>query len=206
MGLFFRRNKKAGETAPIADASSLEADVIVSDTHAELGDVDLTGFWHDNRESLLRHTCPPLDDAMIAEAEKELGFRLPKSYVQLMRLHNGGLVNRCRFRVQFPKFGCPDTIYITDIMGIGRDAPYSLLGRFGSRFLVETRGHNKKIGVAVCNTTLPGRALVFLDYRGVDASDEPRVTWADAQEKQELLLAKNFSEFIRGLEVNTVER
>ncbi|MBQ9408297.1 MAG: SMI1/KNR4 family protein [Clostridia bacterium] len=208
MGLFFRRNKhKADETVQSQKTASLEADEIASSTHEALdADLDLSDFWHDTEESLKRHVCPPLTARMIEEVEKELEHILPLSYIQLMRKHNGGLVNRCRYRVPHPKSGCPDTVYITDIMGIGRDVPYSLCGSFGSRFLVETRRHNPDIGLALCNTTLPGRALVFLDYRTCDELGEPSITWADAQEHMELPLAKNFKEFIQGLEMNIVER
>ena len=211
MGLFFWRKNKAYAQAEQVESNPtaaqekpasegcLEADVIASDTHAVLDSgLDLSDFWYDTKESRLRHTCPPLNDETLRSVEQRLGHRLPKSYVQLMRQHNGGLVNRCRYPVPNPKQGCPDTVYITDIMGIGDEVPYSLCGSFGSDFLIQTRGH-KAIGIALCNTTLPGRALVFLDYRGADDYDEPRITWADAQEHIELPLARNFNEFVKGL-------
>ena len=210
MALFFKR-KKAEEAAKAAaeehSSANLEPDEITAHTQAALDpDMDFSDFWHDTQESLLRHTCPALTAAIIEETEAELGHTLPVSYIQLMRKHNGGLVNRCRYRVPMPKSGCPDTIYITDIMGIGNEVPYSLCGRFGSKFLVETRKHDPGIGIAICNTTMPGRALVFLDYRSCDQYGEPCVTWADAETYTELLLARNFKEFISGLEVNIVER
>ena len=155
MGLFslFRRKKDAEPEA------ALEADEIVSpETLTEA--LDLTTFWHDSAESDRRHLSAPFDDEMLKSIEEELGYKLPASFVMLMRTHNGGLVNRCRYRVPDPKEGMPDTVYITDILGIGRDAPYSLCGRFGSEFLIDSRRHNKEIGIAVCNTTLPGRARV----------------------------------------------
>ena len=213
MALFFRKKKLVADNeaggAPVNSAPArLEPDEIKTNSHVELdAEMDLEGFWHDTQESLLRHTCPPLNARMIEQVERELGHTLPVSYIQLMRRKNGGLVNRCRFRVAALKSGCPDTIYITDIMGIGNEAPYSLCGKYGSRFLIETRKHNPDIGIAICNTTLPGRALVFLDYRACDTfGGEPCVTWADAQTHTELMLARNFKEFISGLEVNTVER
>ena len=201
MGLFslFRRKKDAEPEA------ALEADEIVSpETLTEA--LDLTTFWHDSAESDRRHLSAPFDDEMLKSIEEELGYKLPASFVMLMRTHNGGLVNRCRYRVPDPKEGMPDTVYITDILGIGRDAPYSLCGRFGSEFLIDSRRHNKEIGVAVCNTTLPGRALVFLDYRKCGRNGEPSVTYADAMTGMELPLSNNFASFLKGLEDNIVER
>ena len=198
MGIFslFRRKK---ETA------ALEADEIMSaESLAE--ELNLTDFWHDSPESDRRHLSAPFDDALLQSIEQELGYKLPASYVMLMKNHNGGLVRRCRYPVPNPAEGMPDTVYITDILGIGREMPYSLCGRFGSEFLIDSRRHNKEIGVAVCNTTLPGRALVFLDYRKCGRNGEPSVTYADAMTGTELPLANSFASFLKGLEDNIVER
>lgn len=198
MGIFslFRRKK---ETA------AFEADEIVSaESLAE--ELNLTDFWHDSPESDRRHLSAPFDDELLQSIEQELGYKLPASYVMLMKNHNGGLVNRCRYPVPNPAEGMPDTVYITDILGIGREMPYSLCGRFGSEFLIDSRRHNKEIGVAVCNTTLPGRALVFLDYRKCGRNGEPTVTYADAMTGTELPLSNSFASFLKGLEDNIVER
>ena len=214
MALFFRKRKEAIAKAAVneglkndSDVMNLEPDEIAVRSQVPLDTtIDLSDFWYDIQESLLRHTCPALTVKRIEEAEQEFGHELPLSYIQLKRKHNGGLVNRCRYHVPISKIGYPDMIYITDIMGIGREVPYSLCGKFGSRFLIESRKHNPDIGIVVCNTTLPGRALVFLDYRNCDDTGESCVTWADAQEHIELLLARNFNDFISALERNIVER
>lgn len=198
MGIFslFKRKKQA---------EALDADEIVS-AESLTESLNLGGFWHDSPESDRRHLSAPFDDELLRSIEEELGYKLPASFVLLMRSHNGGLVNRCRYPVPEPEEGKPDTVYITDILGIGREMPYSLCGRFGSEFLIDSRRHNKSIGVAVCNTTLPGRALVFLDYRACGKDGEPCVTYADAMTGTELRLAKNFAQFLRGLENNVVTR
>ncbi len=38
-------------------------------------------------------------DELIAEIEKELDYKLPASYIWLMKQHNGGLVNKTDFLV-----------------------------------------------------------------------------------------------------------
>lgn len=203
MGLFSFLKRK-----PKTAFDSLEADEI------RTGDTPLSpetgfrteGFWHDTDESVRRHICAPATAETIREVEEDLGYRLPDSYKSLLRRHNGGLVNRCRYRVPAPDEGCPDCIYITEILGIGSDAPCSLSGRFGSRFLIRSRRHNPDIGVAVCNTTLPGRALVFLDYRKCGPKGEPSVTYSDAMTGLEMPLARNFESFILGLEDNIIQR
>ena len=164
---------------------------------------EIPDLWHDNPESLRRHMGPTPTPELVMRVEDALGYKLPSSYISLMLSHNGGLVNRCRCPVPHPVEGSPDTVYITEIMGIGFETPYSLCGRFGSEFLIDSRRHKKDIGIAICNTTLPGRALVFLDYRGCGRTGEPCVTWADAVDGTELLLAHSFAEFVSALEANT---
>lgn len=208
MGLFARlkAKRRGGEVVVKGTIEPFEADS-VSENVTEYAKTAFSfeNFWHDSAESLRRHVSPAPTDADIMAAEGELGYKLPESYIALMRAHNGGLVNRCRYKVPFPEEGSPDTIYITEIFGIGSKVPYSLCGQYGSRFLIETRGHNPDIGVVICNTTLPGRALVFLDYRTCGRTGEPSVTWSDAQTGTEITLAGSFREFIMGLEENIVE-
>ncbi|MCR4621097.1 MAG: SMI1/KNR4 family protein [Clostridiales bacterium] len=212
MGLFTRLKAKMRKGELVIESTfEPEADPFEADSVSENDSVHvktlftLEGFWHDNAESLRRHVSAAPTDKDILEVEGELGYKLPESYIALMRTHNGGLVNRCRYKVPFPEEGSPDTIYITEILGIGREKPYSLCGRYGSSFLIETRRHNPEIGIALCNTTLPGRALVFLDYRSCGRTGEPSMTWADAQTGAEITLAGSFKEFILGLEENRVE-
>ena len=208
MGLFarLRARKRGGEVFVKGTLEPFEADSVSENvTEYAKAAFSFENFWHDSAESLRRHVCPAPTDADILAAERELGYKLPESYIALMRAHNGGLVNRCRYSVPFPDDGIPDTIYITEILGIGSNMPYSLCGQYGSKFLTETRRHNLDIGVAICNTTLPGRALVFLDYRACGRTGEPSVTWADAQTGAEITLASSFREFILGLEENKAE-
>ena len=203
MGLFSFLKRK-----PKTALDCLEADEVrTADAPlSEEGGFRIEGFWHDNDESVQRHICAPATEDSIRAVEEELGYRLPDSYKGLLRHHNGGLVNRCRYRVPAPGEGCPDMIYITEILGIGSDAPCSLCGRFGSRFLINSRRHNPEIGVAVCNTTLPGRALVFLDYRKCGPKGEPCVTYSDAMTGLEMPLARDFESFVLGLEDNIIKR
>ncbi len=38
--------------------------------------------------------CPPLTDAAVAQAENLLGYTLPKTYLQLLAIRNGGYLKR----------------------------------------------------------------------------------------------------------------
>ena len=54
--------------------------------------VDFDGFWDDSDYSLENYTEPAPGASLIAEVEQELGFRLPDSFVELAKIHNGGAV------------------------------------------------------------------------------------------------------------------
>ena len=196
---------EALDHAPKPDAGEVfEVDEILERAPApRLGDMDFTGFWHDTRESERRLISSAPDYRIVREVEAELGVKLPASYKELMRLHNGGMVNRCWFPARRPARSMADYVQITSLLSLGKEAPYSLCGRFGSRFLVESYSHNPEIGVVIANTVKPGRALVFLDYRECGAEGEPRVTYADAETGTEIVLADSFEAFVRGLiEIN----
>jgi hypothetical protein len=47
---------------------------------------DFSGFWKTSEEA----PQPQLTDAMIAHAEKTIGYTLPPSYLAFLRLRNGG--------------------------------------------------------------------------------------------------------------------
>ena len=85
---------------------------------------DFTDFWDD-------------DDNLITEIEKKLRYKLPESYIWLMKQHNGGMPFKTVFRCPQPNSWNANFIEITGVFGIGRKKPYSLCGDMGSRFWIE---------------------------------------------------------------------
>ena len=59
---------------------------------------DFADFWNDDVENMDLIGESPSDE-LIAEIEKELGYKLPASYIWLMKQHNGGLLNKTDFLV-----------------------------------------------------------------------------------------------------------
>ena len=53
----------------------------------------LDTFWDDTEYALSAYVSERPSTALIASVEAELGYRLPASYVTLMRSHNGGVPN-----------------------------------------------------------------------------------------------------------------
>lgn len=160
---------------------------------------DFTDFWDDCDYSREEYISEPPADELIAEIEKELGYKLPESYIWLMRRHNGGIpVNTC-YPTDEPTSWADDHIAISGILGIGRDKSNSLCGEFGSRFMIDEWEY-PDIGVAVCDCPSAGHDMVFLDYSACGPQGEPRVVHIDQECGYDItFLADNFETFIRGL-------
>ena len=57
---------------------------------------DFTDFWGDDEYAMNEYIGAPPTEEMIEETERELGYKLPESYIWLMKQHNGGIpVNTC---------------------------------------------------------------------------------------------------------------
>jgi hypothetical protein len=155
---------------------------------------DFADFWNDDVKNMDWIGEPPSDE-LIAEIEKELGYKLPASYIWLMKQHNGGLVNKTDFLVtvsnSWKLIGITSFIKINSICD-------------ENQFMKDDWGY-PDIGVAICDTPSAGHEMIFLDYRECGRQGEPKVVHIDQELDYEItLLADNFENFIRGL-VNSEE-
>ncbi|WES69962.1 SMI1/KNR4 family protein [Superficieibacter sp. HKU1] len=161
--------------------------------------LDLATFWDDSDYARKEYVSAPPDDALIRELELELGYRLPASYIWLMKQQNGGIPHHLNFPTGEPTSWAEDHIAITGIMGIGREKANSLGGDFGSRFWIEEWQY-PDIGIAICDCPSAGHDMVFLDYRECGPEGEPAVVHVDQEDDYRVTwLADNFENFICGL-------
>lgn len=159
---------------------------------------NLSMFWYDSDYALREYVCEKPSDELIISIEQELGYKLPASFIKLMKTHNGGVPRNTCFPVSAATSWAENHIAITGIMGIGRDKTYSLCGRLGSQFMIENWGY-PKIGVCICNCPSAGHDMVMLDYTD-NICEEPRVVHVDQENDYKITpLAENFEIFIRGL-------
>lgn len=161
---------------------------------------DFTDFWEEDEDHAWDdHMGPTPSDGLIAELEKELGYKLPESYIWLMKKHNGGAPRNAAFPTKEPTGWGDNYIVIEGIYGIGRDKAYMICGGVGTKFMVEEWGY-PDIGVAICDCPSAGHDMVFLDYRDCGPQGEPKVSYVDQEMDYKIIvLADNFEEFIRGL-------
>lgn len=156
--------------------------------------IDTTNFWDDSEYAFSEYISEPPTDALIASVEEELVFKLPKYYVEMMKLHNGGIPHN----KQYPVPGTEEFITISGILGIGRDKNKSLCGASGSRTIIEN-GRYPEVGVVICDCPSENE-VVMLDYREFGNDGEPEVIHVDRDNKYKITrLADNFESFIGGL-------
>lgn len=163
-------------------------------------DFDVQQFWEPSAYALKEYVDTSLTDEIIAAVEREVGYKLPASYVELMRFQNGGTPRRTNHRTKEQTSWSHDHIAITGIYSIGREKPCSLCGGFGSQFWVDEWGY-PPIGVCFADCPSAGHDMVCLDYRQCGPNGEPQVVHIDQEWDYKIVfVAETFEAFIRGLE------
>ena len=141
-------------------------------------DFNFSGFWSDSEYALNEYVNEPASDELIKSIEKELGYTLPASYIELMKIHNGGILLKNCHPSSEPTSWADDHVGINGIFGIGRKKSYSLCGDAGSRFWIEEWGY-PDFGVYICDCPSAGHDMILLDYRKCGNSGEPEVVHVD---------------------------
>jgi hypothetical protein len=162
-------------------------------------DFDLANFWSDSdcaRESYVEGMPTA---KLIASIEKELGVRLPTSYLELMDTQNGGIPRDCCFPTKVPTSWAQNHVAISGISGIGRKKLHSLCGGLGSKFMQDEWGY-PDTGICICDCPSAGHDMIMLDFRKCGSQGEPEVVHVDQERDYQItFLAKSFETFIRGL-------
>ena len=163
-------------------------------------DFDFSVFWDNDEYSKHNYIGSSVTDEQILSIEKELGYKLPPSYIEFIRLQNGGTPNCTNHRTKEPTSWAKDHVAITGIYGIDRTLSYSLCGSLGSQFWMDEWGY-PAIGIYICDCPSAGHDMICLDYSECGPQGEPRVVHVDQESDYEItVVARNFESFIRGLE------
>ncbi|MDR2639505.1 MAG: SMI1/KNR4 family protein, partial [Helicobacteraceae bacterium] len=160
---------------------------------------DFSDFWDDSAYALQNCVGEYPDDELIGSVEKELGYKLPDSYIEFIKLHNGGAPKKNCFPTNEPTNWAEDHIAVTTIFGVTRNKLYAINGELGSAFMQEEWGY-PNIGVYIADTPTAGHEMIALDYRKCGANGEPEVVYVDQEADYKIIfLAKDFESFIKGL-------
>jgi hypothetical protein len=144
---------------------------------------DINTIWQVPK--YLPYVQPKLTDDIIANAEKKIGYKLPKEYIDILRIQNGGYI----------RFSLPETSN-EQIYGIGP--------LFPSLTDCDWTDYEGSVGFEL-NGLVPfdgdGHWYLCLDYRRNDK--QPEITFIDTESDYEKPIAKNFQEYLKLLEVDT---
>jgi hypothetical protein len=163
-------------------------------------DFDIEQFWKPSEYAEKKYVGAALTDEQVAAVERKLGYKLPASYIELMKYQNGGIPRKTNHRTQERTSWAPDHIAIHGIFSIGSEKSYSLCGELGSEFRIEEWEY-PAIGVYFADCPSAGHDMICLDYRDCGPSGEPRVVHVDQEYNYKItFVAENFEAFIRGLE------
>ncbi len=157
---------------------------------------DYEAFWGFSFE------LDAIEEGMVEKVEKELGYKLPASYIKFMNVQNGGLpAQSIIYADVFLEFR-EKYLEIQHVMPIsdkddGEDQEDSIVA--ATKFLVDERGF-PPIGIAICTTIMLQDMGIFLDYSECGNDGEPKVSHVNKVENyKKTVLAENFEEFIRNL-------
>ncbi|MCT9078512.1 SMI1/KNR4 family protein [Streptomyces fulvoviolaceus] len=134
---------------------------------------------------------------MIRRAEEELGVRLPRSYVDVLLLRNGGTPRHRCCPTTFPTSWADDHFEISGIRGIGGTWGIDSSSGMGSSYLI-AEWRYPDIGVVICDTPSAGHDTVMLDYSGCGPEGEPSVAYID-EDRIPRKVAESFEEFLARL-------
>ena len=155
-------------------------------------------FWDDDRLALEEYVDEAPSDTLIASVETELGYRLPETYLALMKQHNGGIPYATCYPLPNPQEGEQEYVEITGFLSIGRKKPNSLCGTAGNKLFKEG-WHYPDYGVYICDCPSAGFDLILLDYRQCGPDGDPSVAYVDMEKRQVTTLAPDFATFLQGL-------
>ena len=146
--------------------------------------IDLTTIWE--RPKYLPYVQPALTDDIILAAESKIGYRLPKEYIELLKMQNGGYI----------RFTLKDTSH-SQIYGIGQYYPsitsFEWLNDYEGTLSFKLEGLFPFDG--------DGHWSICLDYR--KNKTEPEITSIDTESDFEKPIAKSFKEYLSILEIET---
>jgi hypothetical protein len=163
-------------------------------------DFDVVQFWKQSEYADENYVAALPAPEQVAAVERQLGYKLPQSYIELMQHQNGGFPRRTNHRTKERTSWSNDHIAITGILSIGSEKPCSLCGELGSQFHIDEWGY-PPIGVYFADCPSAGHDMVCLDYRECGPRGEPQVVHVDQEWDYKItFVAKSFESFIRNLE------
>lgn len=159
--------------------------------------INIENFWDNHEYYTENYVEEPLTDEMIAYTEKKLGYKLPKSYIELMKIQNGGRPKKEYWINENAKSNEVNIVGVNGFFGIGSKKKRSLFGEYGNEFWFKEWEYPRDIGVIIADTESGGHDMIYLDYRECEKDGEPKISVCFGESDFEMqVLANNFEEFL----------
>lgn len=151
--------------------------------------IEIKNMFDNNGEYAKSFVFDTPSEEAVNRAEANLGYKLPKSYVEFLKIQNGGTLADAYA-------GC----WLTTIYGIGPNADsYNGLEDMFENWIEEWEYPN--IGIPFGETQSAGHDMYFLDYRNLNKDGEPIVVSIDNEcepiEDSIYKVADSFEDFIK---------
>ena len=150
--------------------------------------INITEFWNSNY-----YNNPPLTDKMIQQAETELGVQLPDSFLDLLKIQNGGYTKGFAYPMTTKTTWSDNHVPLTEMFGI-------VLGKESdsAHNIMQSDYMTKEWGLPDKQVLLTGDGhwWITLDYR---EGDIPTVRWIDCVCSEDVHIANSFDDFYNGL-------
>ena len=129
------------------------------------------------------YTFPPFTEEILEKTEKEIGWKLPESYIALLKIINGGRINYDIF----------EESWLEAIYGVSLDKG-GLVDMFDN-WINEWQYPN--IGIPFGQTQSAGHDMYFMDFRSIDKNGEPRIVHIDNEFDNEItVVADNLEDLL----------
>ncbi|MCF2530733.1 SMI1/KNR4 family protein [Yinghuangia soli] len=137
-------------------------------------------------------TGPTLRVCMAERAQESLGVVLPRRYLDLLAVRNGGLLRRRVCPTPFRTSWAGDHFEVQQLYGIGGDN--GIDAETGSAYLIDEWDY-PPIGVVLFGTPSGGHDTVMLDYSVCGPGGEPSVAYVD-EDRVPRTVAGSFGAFL----------
>lgn len=132
------------------------------------------------------YTFPPFTEEILEKTEKEIGWKLPESYIALLKIINGGRINYDIF----------EESWLEAVYGVSLDEG-GLVDMFDN-WINEWQYPN--IGIPFGQTQSAGHDMYFMDFRSINKNGEPRIVHIDNEFDNEItVVADNLEDFLTKL-------
>lgn len=148
--------------------------------------IDLDKIFDNESDYSKTYRFGEVTDVDIERAEKNIGYKLPKSYRELLKLQNGGIISDDL-----------DEAWLAAIYGVGPSADaYNGLEDMFENWREEWEYPD--IGIPFGETQSAGHDMYYMDFRSVNADGEPRIVRIDNERDNKVyFVAQTLPEFLK---------